>query len=701
MIVALYLRHFKTYKGIKYIPISNGEYFSSYIGENGIGKSSILEAIGTIFKPNKEWNINQQAKHEGGISGTNTPFILSFFLIDKNKLPNSTQDNKINYNLTEEISSYLWNVSKSDISTSTKEIDSFIKHRDLLKRELNIDDYFLTMVGKKHENISEIYFSTFQSSKLFKLIFTESEENDFNNINEHDIDSKESNFNNINEQDIESEENDFNNINEQDVESDLSLNVDSETEFNKLLQKKCKTYYDYITGLYSYIYIPAETDVVSFTRLETESMQKLMDKNLQDEIRAAITQDALDEINKKLTSFVSDISSKLSEYEYKQPAKTKASLTKTDLLMKVIETFFSIRVLNKKSTYMRIPVHNLSSGEKRKALIDLAYTFLSNEQEKNKEIILAIDEPETSLNISLCFDQFQKLQEISSFKRQVIITTHWYGFIPIISEGISNFLNRFNNSIHIESFSLYNIREKVKQKINTSGKDKLPLDILLKSKNDLVQSIIASLRKEEPYNWIICEGTSEKIYFEHYFQDKIKESKLRVLPVGGAPEVINIFNYLQVPLNDKNEVIKGKVYCLIDTDEHSIECKYKESKNLAIYRLLNVKDKGTTQLERIDSNLRNPPTEIEDCLETDVFIETIKTFENNEVNEMISELALQNYNIVYYALNLRPSELDILNKFFNGNDNKVKFAKKYIEILKTKKPNESPEWVNKIIQYFD
>ena len=39
MIIGLFLRHIKAYKGITYIPIGHEHNFVSYLGENGIGKS--------------------------------------------------------------------------------------------------------------------------------------------------------------------------------------------------------------------------------------------------------------------------------------------------------------------------------------------------------------------------------------------------------------------------------------------------------------------------------------------------------------------------------------------------------------------------------------------------------------------------------------------------------------------------------------
>ncbi|PSD43657.1 hypothetical protein C7E23_15385 [Elizabethkingia anophelis] len=85
MITSLFIRHFKIYKGINFIPISEGCGFSSLIGENGVGKSSILEALDYIFnrKTNSDWPINNDAKSEGGINGSNIPFISPVFFNKK------------------------------------------------------------------------------------------------------------------------------------------------------------------------------------------------------------------------------------------------------------------------------------------------------------------------------------------------------------------------------------------------------------------------------------------------------------------------------------------------------------------------------------------------------------------------------------------------------------------------------------------
>ena len=49
MLVGLFLRHYKTYRNINFIPISTGFSFTAYMGANGVGKSSILDALDKFF----------------------------------------------------------------------------------------------------------------------------------------------------------------------------------------------------------------------------------------------------------------------------------------------------------------------------------------------------------------------------------------------------------------------------------------------------------------------------------------------------------------------------------------------------------------------------------------------------------------------------------------------------------------------------
>ena len=60
MIIGILLKNYKIYGGVKYIPVTNNHNFIAYIGDNGVGKSSILEALDTYFN-GREWNITKGA----------------------------------------------------------------------------------------------------------------------------------------------------------------------------------------------------------------------------------------------------------------------------------------------------------------------------------------------------------------------------------------------------------------------------------------------------------------------------------------------------------------------------------------------------------------------------------------------------------------------------------------------------------------
>lgn len=648
MIISLIVRHSKIYKGLNYIPLSDGTNFSSILGENGAGKSSVLESLDCFFnkKPFIDWSINFEAKAEGS-SGENSPHIIPIFLIHKSKLRNTYKSDQDFYRKANQLSDYLWNTSDNKNIETIKE---FYQQRDNLKSKFNSDDYFLILVGRKYKS-NDCYFGSYQNTLSFI------------NDNPH----------------IKYED--------------------------KELEEYFSGFYDYIISHYSYLYIPVETDVQTYTKLETQDMQRLMDKNIQIEIENAITQKTIKTINGHLDKFVEDIEGVLETYKYK--GKFKNSLTMPDLVSKIIESYFSIKELNKKipNSTKTIAVNELSSGEKRKALIDLAYSFLKKNSDRTTNLIIAIDEPESSLHISNCYEQFEKLIEIAKENHQVLITTHWYGFLPIVTQGTATSINKgIDNKITTDFFSLSNFREFIKQEKEKLKKSKikspLSIDYRIKSYNDLIQSVIISIIQEPPYNWIICEGSSEKIYFESFFKQEIADKKLRILPVGGFDEVMKIYNYLLGPFKDSDYDKKGKIICLIDTDENRINVDTViTNKNLYFKRLVFNKSDNTI-LHDVNSDLTTV-TSIEDSLDSKIFIDTLKFFsEDNE--ELIPLLDSKNVNneSIYSknALDLRDSEKDILKSFFNKNQggNKLKFAEKYLEITNYDYLINEVEWVSEI-----
>lgn len=453
-----------------------------------------------------------------------------------------------------------------------------------------------------------------------------------------------------------------------------------------------------VKELYSYIYIPAESDVENFTKLETEEMQKIIGKKLRDEISKILLSSAqLSKINSALHSFVDRIKETLNdEYEYKTGYARNNSLVANDLINKVLEAYFQKRILFKKNFKAR----ELSSGEKKKAFIDVVYAFLGDKEDKRDRFtILAIDEPESSLHISACFEQFEKLYKISEQEDiQIFLTTHWYGFLPIVSHGYGHFLRKdqhATNAIKFESYDLYHYRSQIKT-AKATKENKIPYDTHLKSINDLVQSIFYSLHAENAYSWLLVEGISDKIYCEYFFKDLIKNHRLRILPLGGKAEVKKLFEHLSLPLKDikkERAIIGGKVVCLIDTDNECFgeDIKQDQLKETLWFVRFNDRDSVVRLINIEAKELRS--ASIENALNPLIFKETMQIL-NPEL-----ELDIQDEAANTTSENMRSFELDKYFREKNG-ENKVIFAQKYVEIVKERGLNRDEQWVKDIETFF-
>ena len=158
MVVGVFLRNYKIYDGIKFVPISYGEKFTSYFGQNGIGKSSILESLDTFFN-NREWNIFNR-KSSGYM---NDAYIVPLFLIKKTEISNK---NKNLHSLLEKLSDFFWNAE--DLKSSSSEMSFFLDFRKKLKEYLiDISQYFFFAVGIRNTNDKVPYFGVFQHIEGF------------------------------------------------------------------------------------------------------------------------------------------------------------------------------------------------------------------------------------------------------------------------------------------------------------------------------------------------------------------------------------------------------------------------------------------------------------------------------------------------------------------------------------------------------
>lgn len=364
-----------------------------------------------------------------------------------------------------------------------------------------------------------------------------------------------------------------------------------------------------------------------------------------------------------------------------------------------MEAYFSIRTLKKSNK----EIYELSSGEQRIALIDMASAFIKQNSIKSTELVLAIDEPESSLHISKCYSQFKRLHDLSlKDETQVLITTHWYGSIPILQNGTLNHIE-FDDKAKVKSFALNNYLE---------DRRAFPDDINLRSFFELVSTIISS-SKNEMKNWLIVEGSDDLNYFTYYLKDKI--TNLTILPVGGIGNVIKIYEYLFSPFAESVEqgILKdAKILCIIDSDISQKTTNFfnKDVQNsLRLQRLQNVND--TITLQSTKNVGEYVQTSIEDCLNPKIFFDAIDlTFaELGEINDfnnyslnpdvITSKFRSENSLLKPTTLEAYENRENIINRI-QSNEFKSKLSSNYCTLASEQK-HDTPELFNLVKKFFN
>lgn len=639
MIAGIFIRNIKTYQNINYIPISDLQKLSGFLGNNGIGKSSILEALDSIFNDNN-WNYNIVVK-KSGLEKT-SPYIVPFFIVEKDLFDSDI----LPYALT--IDYIARNIKVDDASNAATKITitDFITHRDRLISRPDLDTKLLIPIGQDHSN--NISLSVLGGKALTSAL----EKNPF------------------------------------EIEYDKTETTDSLILFKSLFY--------YIINKFEYLYIPKEIDSESFTKLESTGTQVLMGESLHTILDRFVGDSTIVSINKELNNFLEDISEKLVIYSYRTPTERQKKIQKREVYNLIIQAFFNVRKLHRKQTEEHyLEINNLSSGEKQKAIIDVAHALLTKHRQNGDRLIIAIDEPESSLHMSACFEQFNALAELSDCCRQLLFSSHWYGFLPTLDKGSVTIITKKDNFHKFDLINLTSYREEIKQLIYQS-KGKMPFDIRIKSINDFIQSIVSSATGETPYNWLICEGTSEKIYLSFYFKDLIENNKLRIVPVGGAKEIKRIYEQLAACYKDVSDELTGFIYLLSDTDRQLVKYKTEHFKNLFCKRIVYEPRQCETILVDIEANPVSPATEIEDCLSGVVYHRTLLTFieTHPKLNFIQSAPCQKKDNESRNYFDLRDTERETIVSFFDEGNNKYEFANRYVELIS--ETDHIPSWIYKI-----
>lgn len=660
MILGVLLRNFKTYKNITFIPISNGDKFCGLIGKNGIGKSSILEAFDFYFN-DKEFQLN--------INNIGAPndecYVVPIFLIEKNSISKKFSQ------IAEQFSNCVWTVLSGEIATPIIN-NNYIEHLKLignhikgLDASITKETHYLLPIGKDKNGWTSL--GIFRDSIFLDSIVSPLE-------------------------DIE--------------ESTTAKAIRAQLALSDLLE--------YIRSFFQYVYIPKDIEPEKFVQFETKEIQTLLGTKLENIVGKFLTKDNIQEISRGLKQFIKELSDKLPNYTFRAPTTYQPNLKADRIYSLIIQDFFSLRELHKEGGNGKdISLKDLSSGEKQQAILTLINSILSEyRDESTKTLIVAVDEPESSLHISACYDQFEKLHNLSTECCQIIFSSHWYGFIPAMNSGsITNIVIENQNGSERHRpyiFNIYKYREEIKLEDRELGKKQhttLPIDIMLKSSNDFIQSILMSTINtgDNCYNWLICEGSSDKIYLEAYLAKEIQDKKLRIIPVCTASEVKNTYGRLAVLFSEIKDKLAGKVFLLIDTDRKPIEFDTKDGleAHLQCRRIVNDEKKKRTELVKIQAALKAPNTDIEDTLNGKIFHQALLCFKDKG-GTLLDFIPKEEKpeSPSYFAMDLRLGEREKLDELFNANNgnNKVLFAKKYVELLQPE--NNIPDWIQSIKDYF-
>ncbi|WP_180698298.1 AAA family ATPase [Pseudomonas crudilactis] len=622
MLVGCLVRGYKTYSNVNFIPlIKEGQHkLSIFIGDNGAGKSSVLEAIDVCFN-NREWNYNIGSKRSES-------FICPVFLIKKSEC-------KISNKALALVSDYFWQyqIPSAPSVVAYEGMEKLIEFREHIKSWAHPSDYYFISVGVDSDR------GTYFTSTLDTTIRTRFKTK---GVSYSDLD-------------------------------DLK---------------------EQIFDAYRYIYIPVEITTKEVLDIQSLEFQGLMDKNLISEIEAILKSprngaSIVDEINSKLDVFLKEINEVLSEdsYTYSTPVIGQKKVYAADIVFSIIESYFSNRTLQKDKK----PISALSSGEQRRALIDVAHAFITSSSARQKKLIIAIDEPEASLVNKSSYEQFRRIFEISEQADcQAIIATHWYGLLITSQKAALHHISNDSTKIEIKSFDLMNVHE--------SRRD-FPDSVTMKSFFDLVSSML-SIIKSTGGNWIICEGSDDKNYLDKLIDDSIPD--LTILPVGGVANVIKLHNYLKIAVEDSSErkLIKGKIFCLIDTDASRIEitgCHKTEEKKILQIKRFQIEG-GEARLVEPINNGYYLPTVLEDCLPSvDYFDACKRTIQGIDSSVSMIRNKLSKYAMVNHDMDfLKTDRIRVRNKvkeLITNPQNKYIISESYEATI-------TPFWISTVRDFF-
>lgn len=503
MISGIYLKNYKCYQKTIFVPVFNtGSNFVIYLGDNGVGKSAILEALNNFFSKKPNWSRNRDSK-----KGATESFVAPIFWIKK--------DRKVE--IKKEYFNKLEKALKMSISGS---FPLCIARKET--GELTLFDGTRELTDAEHQQLAKKFYE--KISKQYKLLYLGAEVNIDENVR----------------------------INSEISEIILGSSIVSE------VKKKIQ---------------------------ESDSKTRLLD-NLNDILEKLIDQ--------KFTAKLKEIDKR---YSYGSSKGSLANIT-TQILARVSTEAY---LYSRKLKFDGKSIENLSSGQRRTALLDYIKSLAESRSITSENLILAIDEPEISLDASRKMAQFEKLIALSELGIPVLATSHWYGWIAGASKGTSVLICDKDGSKTIKSFDNGDFPFRDMPKFE------------MRMIFDFLMSLGASAENTPTTKFLICEGPTDV----NYLTSSLKNETYKIFAVGkervkAFADIFKGYHWKKSGTEIKN------VAFIIDTDTDQKD-KYD---NNYLYRW--VKDDERVPDLVSDGSYFFNKCEIEDVLEPKEYLDSIK-----------------------------------------------------------------------------
>ena len=582
-IEAIVLRNFKCYGATTIVPVffSGRGNFLGLIGENGVGKSAVLQGFDAFFN-NKNWHrnkITRSAQEDCGVA-----LIVSCLLGEIAGLSQGCKDAISAHN----------NSLRSVLQTKTPDFEGGVNN-DLV--------FFSCFILKNGS------FGVFDGLKL------------------------------------------------------ISDSVKPACEMHK-----------FILGCLTYVYVDAEVNIDGAVGVNSQLLQFIKGTGFVGDVEKRL-KNAKDENGNTLSSqintlvlnyFDETVVKKLqqfdSSYSYKNiTTGASANLSEKQLAELVVQVMFKNRELTKQYAGRHIGLSEMSSGQRRAALLDYLLVVISSLDSIQKtKIILGIDEPEISVGASARIQQFEKLAKISSEIGGVLFSTHWYGWIQQLVEGAGLLVEEsVDGTRNLTPFSLKSFSE-----INVSK----PYEMRMMF--DFLSSLGAWAENNSNMKFIICEGITDFNLINKHF------STYKVIFTVGAGQVINLYKIFQdyvFKVNINGEKLRNIVF-LIDTDPDKAKDLPAGGSNSNLKRLSR-DSKGRVEVVCENKNL-SEKCSIEDLLSAVPFLASL--------HEAVDQLDSEDDKVFIKTLSVKYAAETGARSFGLDDVEKMKFNSIYRGLFKRK-----------------